>query len=113
MSSFRERVAAALGAFALVASVCAQAQVQSQKQTQKQSQAQPAAYPGVGRPATASEVRAWDIDVRPDFKGLPQGAGSVAKGMEVWEGRRRTGELVPSAKAQAGLWPGTAAPAGY
>ena len=43
------------------------------------------AYPGVGRAATSLEVAAWDIDVRPDFKGLPAGAGSVAKGMEVWE----------------------------
>jgi S-disulfanyl-L-cysteine oxidoreductase SoxD len=42
-------------------------------------------FPGVGRSATAREVAAWDIDVRPDFKGLPAGAGSVAKGMQVWE----------------------------
>ena len=34
--------------------------------------AQPA-YPGLGRAATPGEVRAWDIDVRPDFKGLPPG----------------------------------------
>ena len=45
------------------------------------------AYPGVGRTATPKEVQAWDIDVRPDFKGLPKGAGSVAKGMDVWEGK--------------------------
>ena len=44
-------------------------------------------YPGVGRAATAKEIQAWDIDVRPDFKGLPKGSGSVAKGMEVWEGK--------------------------
>jgi S-disulfanyl-L-cysteine oxidoreductase SoxD len=44
-------------------------------------------YPGVGRNATAKEVAAWDIDVRPDFKGLPAGAGTVAKGQEVWEGK--------------------------
>jgi S-disulfanyl-L-cysteine oxidoreductase SoxD len=49
--------------------------------------AQSAAYPGVGRAATAKEVAAWDIDVRPDFKGLPAGAGSVAKGQQVWEGQ--------------------------
>ena len=42
-------------------------------------------YPGVGRDATQKEVAAWDIDVRPDFKGLPPGAGTVAKGQEVWE----------------------------
>ncbi len=33
----------------------------------------------------ASEIAAWDIDVRPDFKGLPKGSGSVAQGMDVWE----------------------------
>jgi len=49
--------------------------------------AQAQAFPGVGRTATAAEIAAWDIDVRPDFKGLPKGAGSVAKGMEVWEGK--------------------------
>ncbi len=46
-----------------------------------------ASYPGVGRPATPLEVRAWDIDVRPDFKGLPQGSGSVAQGQDIWEAR--------------------------
>ncbi len=54
---------------------------------QAQTQAQIAAYPGVGRAATAKEVAAWDIDVRPDFKGLPKGAGSVALGMQVWESK--------------------------
>jgi S-disulfanyl-L-cysteine oxidoreductase SoxD len=49
------------------------------------SAAQTQRYPGIGRSATASEIAAWDIDVRPDFKGLPPGAGSVAKGMQVWE----------------------------
>jgi cytochrome c len=44
-------------------------------------------YPGVGRGATPKEIQAWDIDVRPDFKGLPAGAGTVAKGQEVWEGK--------------------------
>lgn len=43
--------------------------------------------PGLGRVATPDEVRAWDIDVRPDFTGLPKGAGSVDKGMQVWEGK--------------------------
>ncbi|MDR7093736.1 c-type cytochrome [Hydrogenophaga laconesensis] len=39
----------------------------------------------VGRDATKAEVKAWDIDVRPDFKGLPKGAGTVAQGEQVWE----------------------------
>ena len=44
-------------------------------------------YPGIGRAATDKEVKAWDIDVRPDFKGLPPGSGSVAKGQDVWEAK--------------------------
>jgi S-disulfanyl-L-cysteine oxidoreductase SoxD len=44
-------------------------------------------FAGVGRAATPQEVAAWDIDVRPDFKGLPAGKGSVAQGMVVWEGK--------------------------
>jgi cytochrome c len=44
-------------------------------------------FPGIGRNATPAEVKAWDIDVRPDFQGLPRGSGSVAKGQEVWEGK--------------------------
>ncbi|MEO8059649.1 MAG: c-type cytochrome [Burkholderiales bacterium] len=45
------------------------------------------AYAGIGRAATPKEVAAWDIDVRPDFKGLPKGSGSVAKGQDVWEAK--------------------------
>ncbi|MEZ5662902.1 MAG: c-type cytochrome [Burkholderiaceae bacterium] len=41
----------------------------------------------MGRAATSAEVKAWDIDVRPDFKGLPKGAGSVSLGEEVWVAR--------------------------
>jgi cytochrome c551/c552 len=44
-------------------------------------------FPGVGREATPKEVAKWDIDVRPDFKGLPAGSGSVAKGQDVWEAK--------------------------
>lgn len=50
------------------------------------AQADPrAALQQIGRPATAAELKAWDIDVRPDFKGLPAGAGSVAQGEKLWE----------------------------
>lgn len=44
-------------------------------------------FPGIGRPATPAEIAAWDIDVRPDFKGLPKGSGSVAKGEPLWEAK--------------------------
>jgi S-disulfanyl-L-cysteine oxidoreductase SoxD len=42
-------------------------------------------FEGVGRPATPAEIKAWDIDVRPDFKGLPKGQGSVEQGEKIWE----------------------------
>ncbi|MGD9945722.1 MAG: c-type cytochrome [Burkholderiaceae bacterium] len=42
-------------------------------------------YPGIGRAATPKELAAWDIDVRPDFKGLPKGSGSVSQGQDIWE----------------------------
>ena len=44
-------------------------------------------FPGIGRAATPKEVAAWDIDVRPDFKGLPPGSGSVAAGQDIWESK--------------------------
>jgi S-disulfanyl-L-cysteine oxidoreductase SoxD len=42
---------------------------------------------GLGRPATPAEIAAWDIDVRPDFAGLPKGSGSVDQGQVIWEGK--------------------------
>lgn len=44
-----------------------------------------AAMNSIGRDATAAEVKAWDIDVRPDFKGLPKGSGTVSRGEGLWE----------------------------
>jgi cytochrome c len=46
-----------------------------------------APFPGIGRDARPKEVAAWDIDVRPDFQGLPRGSGSVAKGQDIWESK--------------------------
>lgn len=37
-----------------------------------------------GRPATPAEIAIWDIDVRPDGKGLPPGSGTVAHGKEIF-----------------------------
>jgi cytochrome c len=42
-------------------------------------------FPGIGRAATPAEIAAWDIDVRPDFKGLPPGSGSVKQGQKIWD----------------------------
>ena len=36
-----------------------------------------------GRRAAPDEVKLWDIDVRPDGKGLPEGRGTVAHGKSV------------------------------
>ena len=44
-------------------------------------------WSAVGRPATPAEIKAWDIDVRADFKGLPKGSGTVSQGEKVWEGK--------------------------
>ncbi|MGQ9371023.1 c-type cytochrome [Azospirillum sp. ST 5-10] len=44
-------------------------------------------FSGIGRPATPGELKAWDIDVGPDFAGLPPGSGTVERGMEIWEGK--------------------------
>ena len=49
------------------------------------STAQSARFQNIGRTATPQEIKAWDIDVRPDFKGLPKGQGSVKQGEVVWE----------------------------
>ena len=47
--------------------------------------AQMAKYTNIGRTATPQEIKAWDTDVRPDFKGLPKGQGSVKQGEVIWE----------------------------
>ncbi len=44
-------------------------------------------FPGIGRTATPAEVAAWDIDVRPDFKGIPKGSGTAEQGQELWEAK--------------------------
>ncbi len=54
-------------------------------QTVTQTVTQTVKYPGIGRTATPQEIKAWDIDVRPDFKGLPTGQGSVKQGEVLWE----------------------------
>ena len=79
-----------------LSSVYAQAQLGSSTQVadaaQRDSYAKKTAsdhanFTGIGRPATPKEISAWDIDVRPDFAGLPKGSGSVSKGSVVWENK--------------------------
>lgn len=38
----------------------------------------------LGRQATEAEIKAWDIDVRPDGVGLPRGAGTAADGETIF-----------------------------
>ncbi|WP_253906561.1 c-type cytochrome [Chitinophaga sp. SYP-B3965] len=38
----------------------------------------------LGRIATAAEIKAWDIDVRPDGRGLPEGSGTVSEGRNIY-----------------------------
>jgi mono/diheme cytochrome c family protein len=47
--------------------------------------ASPALATDFGRPATPEEIKLWDIDVRPDGKGLPDGSGTVAHGKSVYD----------------------------
>lgn len=40
---------------------------------------------GIGSTATAEMIAGWDIDIRPDGTGLPEGEGSVADGEGLYE----------------------------
>ena len=40
---------------------------------------------GIGREATPAEIKGWDIDVRPDGQGLPEGKGTVETGEELFQ----------------------------
>ncbi len=42
---------------------------------------------GLGRAALPEEIAAWDVDVLPDGRGLPEGAGNVFDGEEVFAER--------------------------
>jgi cytochrome c len=44
-----------------------------------------AGYYGYGMPATAEQIAGWDIDVRPDGLGLPEGSGTVEDGEWLFE----------------------------
>lgn len=74
MSKSPKLIAAALLACALSAPALAQ-----QKADAKSS---PRYH--IGRAPTADEIRGWDIDVRPDGQGLPEGKGTVAQGEKLF-----------------------------
>jgi len=47
--------------------------------------AEKAGYYGYGKAASQEEIAGWDIDVRPDGMGLPDGSGSVEDGEMLYE----------------------------
>jgi S-disulfanyl-L-cysteine oxidoreductase SoxD len=71
-SSFGKlRMRVAVAAFAAALSTTASAQ-------------QPPKPLGIGRPAHADELKAWDISILPDGRGLPVGKGTAKKGEELF-----------------------------
>lgn len=42
---------------------------------------------GLGQPASEAQIAGWDIDVRPDGTGLPEGSGSVADGQALYDAK--------------------------
>ena len=82
MSSWASPRFAGWGALAIAMLITGGAAQAQEKAVQK--------FPGIGRTATPAEIQAWDIDVRPDFRGLPRGAGSVRQGETLWEAQCAT-----------------------
>ncbi|WP_370268093.1 c-type cytochrome [Nioella sp.] len=58
---------------------------------------------GLGREALPEEVAAWDIDIRPDGLGLPEGSGSVLDGEDVF--LERCASCHGDFAEGAGRWP--------
>lgn len=71
MSAWRKLTLAA-GAAALVISSAAQAPAGERL------------FPELGATATPEQIKAWDIDVRPDGLGAPSGSGTAVKGEKVY-----------------------------
>jgi mono/diheme cytochrome c family protein len=60
----------------------------------------PKAY-GIGRAATADEIKKLDIDVMPDGRGLPAGRGTVAEGAAIYAAKCRSCHGADGAGASA------------
>jgi len=63
---------------------------------------------GFGRTATAKEITAWDIDIRPDGKGLPAGQGDVKKGRLLYAAKCAVCHGVNGTETPGVKLPGTA-----
>jgi len=53
-----------------------------------------------GRVPMPEEIKLWDIDVRPDGKGLPEGSGTAARGKEIY---RENCEVCHGPSGQGGI----------
>ena len=91
-----------LSSVAAVSLFAALTMVQAAAQTKQVESVARKTY-GIGRIAEPREIAGWDIDVRPDGQGLPDGQGSVKAGEEVYLARCAAchGEFGES----AGRWP--------
>jgi cytochrome c len=77
---------ASLAALAvLVNPLSASAQQNAVHEAAKLSSAKASPKLGLGRPALPEEIKAWDIDVRPDGQGLPVGKGTAKQGDEIFQ----------------------------
>ena len=72
-----------LVALLLLSGAALAAQTQQTAKPAATKPAAPARY-GIGRAATADEIKSIDIDVMPDGHGLPVGIGTVAEGAKVY-----------------------------
>jgi cytochrome c len=70
----RAMIVALLTAFVLLATSC----------SRDRHPDRGARFAGIGRPASAAELRAWDIDVNPTGSNLPPGSGTYAAGAAVF-----------------------------
>ena len=43
--------------------------------------------PGLGKPISEAEIKAWDISILPDGTGLPAGSGTAAQGAKIFAER--------------------------
>jgi cytochrome c len=76
-------LAAVAGSLAVVA-VRGGGAVQTARDPQQVAPQEAPARFSFGRAADSARIKAWDIDVRPDGKGLPPGSGTVAQGAAVF-----------------------------
>lgn len=87
MSSSNRAAAFAAAFVAAIASAPEIARAQEKTLPGQPGIALPVQSLGIGRPATKDEIKGWDIDVRPDGHGLPDGKGSVKDGEALYQDR--------------------------